>query len=70
MPRRFRRVPHISADLTGYGHCKPGGFATATEVTQGGSLFFLFESFDAVTDGYQLAQSLRQSHATLTARWR
>ncbi|MCP4819560.1 MAG: hypothetical protein GY883_10255 [Shimia sp.] len=70
MPKRFRLTRRFPVSMTEDGYRKLKSFAAEAGLDEGEALSFLFENFDAVTDGDLLAHRLRQFNATLDARKR
>ncbi len=70
MPKRFRLTRRFPVAMTEDGYRRLRSFAAEAGLDEGEALSFLFENFDAVTDGEALALKLRQFNSELEARKR
>ncbi len=70
MPKRFRLARRFPVAMTADGYRRLRNFADDAGLDEGEALSFLFENFDAVTDGDALALKLRAFNAGLEARKR
>ena len=70
MPKRFRLTRRFPVAMTEDGYRRLRSFAAEAGLDEGEALSFLFENFDAVTDGDKLALKLRQFNSELEARKR
>ncbi len=68
MPKRFRLTRRFPVAMTEDGYRKLKSFASDAGLDEGEALSFLFENFDAVTDGEKLGHRLRQFNTNLDAR--
>lgn len=70
MPKRFRLTRRFPVAMTEDGYRGLRDFAREAGLDEGEALSFLFENFNAVTDGEMLALKLRQFNSELEARKR
>lgn len=70
MPKRFRLTRRFNTAMTEDGYRRLRRFSAEAGLDEGEALSFLFEHFDSVTNGDNLAARLRLFNSELEARKR
>ncbi|NIY72357.1 hypothetical protein HCZ30_07890 [Marivivens donghaensis] len=70
MPKRFRLTRRFPVSMTEDGYRRLRKFAQQAGLDEGEALSFLFENFESVTNGENLAARLRLFNSELEARKR
>lgn len=68
MPKRFRLTRRFPVAMTEDGYRRLTRFAEEAGLDKGEALSFMFENFDKLVDGDDLAARLRRFNATLDER--
>ncbi|WP_370230289.1 hypothetical protein [Cognatishimia sp.] len=68
MPKRFRLTRRKPIAMTEDAYRRLTSFAKQAGLDEGEAISFVFENFDAITDGEALGQRLRQFNLELDAR--
>ena len=70
MPKRFRLTRRFPVSMTEDGYRRLRKFSQQAGLDEGEALSFLFENFESVTNGENLAARLRLFNSELEARKR